>query len=156
MVLTHSGTTNRRNAAWVLDRDAAGVWSHLSPIPGHPLEADLEWTPGGRVPAFSVTAADVDGDGRDELVFSKGEANGIWVLDYDPDDRSWRHLGPVVPPAAGRDIVLAAYQALLLHAGTSYAQLRQARSAAAADRRSLADRLGMSIDGGRPDAWMSC
>ncbi|WP_345510134.1 neuraminidase-like domain-containing protein [Phytohabitans houttuyneae] len=152
VVLTHRRLgLDRRDAGWVMHRDDNSVWTHLSPIPGHPLGADIEWTPDGRWPAWSVVAADVDGDDRDELVLSIGEANTIWVLDYDPDAGRWQHLSPVVPAGIGSRYAFAAYRALLLEAGASFDDLRLAAGADAAERAALAERLGVSLAGGRPD-----
>ena len=153
VAVTHQGRGgDRRDAGWVLDRDDAGAWTHMNPIPGHPLEADFEWTPRGLLSASSLVAADVDGDGRDELVLSTGEANQIWVLDLDPASDTWQHLSPVIPALAARRYALAAYQALVLHAGATFADLRRAVSASDADRSALAERLGISLAGDRPDA----
>src|SRR4029453_9329160 len=85
-------------------------------------------------------------------VLSTGEANEIWVLDLDPALGIWRHLSPVIPPLATRRYALAAYQALVLHAGATFADLRRPVSAGDADRLALAERLGISLMGGRPDA----
>ncbi|HET8660594.1 MAG TPA: neuraminidase-like domain-containing protein [Micromonosporaceae bacterium] len=142
---------NDRRAAWVMDRDpATGGWAHLSPIAGHPLGGDLEWTAGGRYPAASVFAADVDGDGRQELVFVTGGTE-IWVLTYDRDAGGWRHLSPVVTDGPRTRWAFAAYLAMLTQLGTSYEELRQARSAAPAQREALAARLGLHLDTTRPD-----
>ncbi|MFJ9131258.1 neuraminidase-like domain-containing protein [Streptomyces sp. NPDC102340] len=148
VILTHSGQgATRRDAAWVMDRDDVGTWRHLTPIAGHALGADLEWTPGGRWGALQVLAADVDRDGRDELVVSRGDANQIWVLDLDPDTGTWRHLSPVRPPAAEGRYARAAYDSLLLSAGATTADLRRAAAASPAERSTLAERLGVGPAG---------
>jgi Tc toxin complex TcA C-terminal TcB-binding domain/FG-GAP-like repeat len=149
IAMTHTGRNIWRSAAWVMDSDAAGAWRHLSPVPGHPFGADLEWFPGADVRAFSAVAADIDGDGRDELVFAGSYSSDLWVLGY--QDGGWQHRTPVLPDTIAARYGFAAYQGLLLRLGTSYDEVRQARSATAADRQALAVRLGLALGGTRPD-----
>ena len=149
VALSHAGRNFQRSAAWVMDSDAAGAWRHLSPVPGHPFGADLEWSPEGSIPAWSAVAADIDGDGRDELVFAGNRASWLWVLGY--QDGGWQHRTPVLPDAIAARYGFAAYQALLLRVGTTYDEVRQARAATAADRQALADRLGLALGDTRPD-----
>ncbi|WP_239341259.1 neuraminidase-like domain-containing protein [Frankia sp. CiP3] len=151
VMLTHLGRNDRRDACWVLKRDAAGTWNHLSPVPGHLLDADLEWSPGGGWRAWTVFGADIDGDGQDELIFAGNDTAQIWVMKYSTDDGTWRHVSPVLPDESVARYAFAAYRALLLQLGTSYDELREARAATAADRRALADRLGVRLGDTRPD-----
>jgi len=60
------------------------------------------------------------------------------------------HLGKQDAPA---DYLLAFYESVLAAIGTSYAELRAARTADADTRKALADRLGIDLDpsGARPD-----
>jgi len=147
VVTTQSGQPDARYAAWVMKRDAAGSWQHLTPVPGHPLDADLVWTGSGQRPARIVLAADVNADGVDELVISGGDANAIWVLAYDRATQRWQHLSPVIPAdGAEAAYALAAYRSLLHEAGTSYQELRQIAGSADADRTALAQRLGITGD----------
>lgn len=147
VVTTQRGRTDTRYAAWVMKRDAAGAWQHLTPVPGHPLDADLVWTGSGQWPARILLAADVNADGADELVIGGGDANAIWVLAYDSASRRWQHLSPVIPADdAEAAYALAAYRSLLQQAGTSYQELRQIAGASAADRAALAQRLGITGD----------
>ena len=44
-----------------------GNWQHLSPIPGHPLQADFDCS-GLPNAGRSVSVGDVDGDGRAEVI----------------------------------------------------------------------------------------
>ncbi|MCG8458716.1 MAG: hypothetical protein MI919_20745 [Holophagales bacterium] len=73
-----------------------------------------------------------------------------------------RYLGTAALPAPGsaeetaladaqQDYLLATYTALLAEMGTSFDEVRRARSASDEDRRALADRLGIGLDGNRPD-----
>ena len=73
------------NTFWTMKFDPVSRnWSNVSPIPGHPLEADIACCAldhGGA----SARMADVDGDGRAELVVQI-QANGsgrndFWVMD---------------------------------------------------------------------------
>ncbi len=152
VVGTHTGGPTGRYAAWVMDRDANGTWRHLSPVgTNHPLDADVEWTAAGAYPAIAAFAADVDGDGQQELVFAGGGTQ-LWVLKYDAAAHAFRHLSPITtaPPRAA--FALAAYQALLRQVGTSYEELRRTRGAPDQQRRALADRLGLELGPARPDA----
>ena len=86
------------NDFWVMKFDpAAGNWRHLSPIPGHALEADFDCS-GLPNAGRSVSVGDVDGDGRDEVIvqidaeYSGG--NDFWVMKFDPAAGNWRHLSP--------------------------------------------------------------
>ncbi|MEU9917799.1 neuraminidase-like domain-containing protein [Streptomyces sp. NPDC051001] len=137
-------------AAWVMARAEDGSWAHLSPIAGHPLGADLEWSPGGGYSANTVLAADIDGDGIDELVFAANGRTGIWVIHRDPS--AWRHLTPLLPERLDVGYVAAAYQRLLAEHGTSYEEIRRVRGAPPKERRALAERLGIALGTDRPDA----
>ena len=94
----HSGG----NDFWVLKFDPAGFgpahWQHLSPIPGHTLQADLDCS-GLANAGRSVSIGDVDGDGRDEVIVQIDAANSggndFWVMKFDPGAGSWRHLSPI-------------------------------------------------------------
>ncbi|MGW0631176.1 Tc toxin subunit A-related protein [Streptomyces sp. NPDC002758] len=148
---THQGRPGSPpTAAWVMARQEDHSWAHLSPIPGHPLGADLEWVPNGPSFASSVIAADVDGDGQDELVFAGQCSTEIWVMHRDAG--AWRHLSPVLPHRLDADHVQAAYERLLAEHGTSYEEIRRIRGAPPAERRALAERLGIALGPSRPDA----
>src|SRR3954451_3062170 len=91
----HSGG----NDFWVMKFDlASGNWQHLSPIPGHALEADFDCSglPNG---ARSVSVGDVDGDGRAEVIVQIDAAhsggNDFWVMKFDPAAGSWQHLSQI-------------------------------------------------------------
>ena len=88
------------NDFWVVDYDpATRRWSHLTPWSGLDNDADVSASLQGPRARLGV-AADVDGDGRAELVNAPdaggSAANDFWVLDYDPSGRLWSHLGRVV------------------------------------------------------------
>ena len=87
------------NDFWVMKFDpAAGSWQHLSPIPGHTLQADLDCS-GLPNAGRSVCVGDVDGDGRDEVIVqidaSGSGGNDFWVMKFDPAAGSWQHLSPI-------------------------------------------------------------
>jgi hypothetical protein len=96
------------NDFWVMQFDpAAGSWQHLSPIPGHTLQADLDCSDlpnAGR----SVRVGDVDGDGRDEVIVqidaSGSGGNDFWVMKFDPSAGNWGHLSPIKGHALQADI----------------------------------------------------
>ena len=73
-------------------------WRHLSPIPGHPLQADLDCS-GLPNAGRSVCVGDVDGDGQAEVIVQIDAAhsggNDFWVMKFDPTAGSWRHLSPI-------------------------------------------------------------
>lgn len=133
-----------RQAAWVMDRTTTGAWQHLSPIGGHPLEADLEWTPGGEYGANLVFAADIDGDSQDEVVIVGSSCTQIWVLKYDRSGARWLHVRAPAR-AAAPPYEATTYQALLAQLGASYEELRLARTADESSRRVLADRLSVAL-----------
>jgi hypothetical protein len=64
---------------------ATGSWQHLSPIAGHPLQADFDCSglPNG---ARSVSVGDVDGGGRAEVIVqidaSLSGGNDFWVMKF--------------------------------------------------------------------------
>jgi len=76
---------------------ATGSWQHLSPIAGHPLQADFDCSglPNG---ARSVSVGDVDGGGRAEVIvqidasFSGG--NDFWVMKFFGSQNWWFYLPP--------------------------------------------------------------
>ncbi len=90
------------NDFWVMKFDSAvGSWQHLSPIPGHTLQADLDCS-GLPNAGRSVCVGDVDGDGRDEVIVQIDAAhsggNDFWVMKFDPAAFSpahWQHLSPI-------------------------------------------------------------
>jgi hypothetical protein len=75
-----------------------GSWQHLSPIPGHPLQADLDCSglPNG---ARSVSVGDVDHDGQAEVIVQidapHSGGNDFWVMKFDRATGSWQHLSPI-------------------------------------------------------------
>ena len=87
------------NDFWVMKfAPAAGSWQHLSPIPGHTLQADLDCS-GLPNAGRSVSVGDVDGDGRDEVIVQIDAAlsggNDFWVMKFNPAAGSWQHLSPI-------------------------------------------------------------
>ena len=101
-------TDSRGNDFWVMKYDAsAQAWTHLSPIAGHAMEADLDCSGLGYWAKFAV-AADFDGDGADEVVvapFASGSAgNDLWVFKFDPIARTWDHLSLIAGHPMDADI----------------------------------------------------
>ena len=91
----HSGG----NDFWVMKFDlATGSWQHLSPIPGHALQADLDCSglPNG---ARSVRVGDVDHDGQAEVIVQidapHSGGNDFWVMKFDRATGTWQHLSPI-------------------------------------------------------------
>ncbi|HBR51242.1 MAG TPA: hypothetical protein DEA71_14300, partial [Nitrospira sp.] len=56
----------------------------------------------------AVIAADVDGDGRAELIVQPDlpgtGGNDLWVMKYDPSRRAWAHLSPMAGHPFGADV----------------------------------------------------
>jgi hypothetical protein len=96
------------NDFWVMkfNRDTR-QWDHLSPIPGHSLQADLDCS-GLPNAARSVSLGDVDGDGQVEVVVQIAAANSggndFWVMKFSRDTRQWSHLSPVPGHALQADL----------------------------------------------------
>ena len=99
---------------FVMDFDpVAGSWAHLRPM-NDPAGADFLLGPGLIVK--KTVCADVDGDGRDEIVIAIGNRDGspnvqlgrtwFWIMDYDPAQRAWSHLNPATFAQAGADLWL--------------------------------------------------
>jgi hypothetical protein len=91
----HSGG----NDFWAMKYDPnAQSWAHLSPIPGHPLEADLDCS-GLPNAGRAVSSGDVDGDGQAEVVVqidARGSGgNDFWVMKFDPIKKGWTHLSQI-------------------------------------------------------------
>jgi hypothetical protein len=91
----HSGG----NDFWVMKFESRTLnWIHLSPIPGHPLQADFDCS-GLPNAARRFVAGDVDGDGLAEVVLQIDAAhsggNDFWVMKFDPASRTWSHLSPI-------------------------------------------------------------
>ena len=96
------------NDFWVMKFDpAAGSWRHLSPIPGHALEADLDCS-GLPNAGRSVSIGDVDGDGRAEVIVQIDAANSggndFWVMKFDPAAGNWQHVSPIPGHALEADL----------------------------------------------------
>src|SRR6266487_1749785 len=83
------------NDFWVL-KYGAGSWYHLSPIPGHGMEADLDAS-GLEYAAKFAVVGDFDGDTHDEIAIAPdtpgSPGNDFWVLKYGAG--SWYHLSPI-------------------------------------------------------------
>jgi hypothetical protein len=102
-----AGQGSGGNDFWVMRFDpATRAWQHMSPT-GNASAADFDCgaTP---VQARAAVAGDFDGDGRDEIAIAASvtgrEGNDLWVMDYDPLTKAWRHLGPNSLGGIGADI----------------------------------------------------
>jgi hypothetical protein len=95
-----------------------GFWEHLSPIPGHPLQADFDCS-GLSNAAKSVSVGDIDSDGRDEVLLQVDApddgGNTFWAMKFDPVSRSWSHFSPIPGHPLEADIACCA----LPHGGAS-------------------------------------
>jgi hypothetical protein len=72
------------NDFWVMKfNPAAQEWAHVSPIGGHPLQADFDCS-GLSNGARSVRVGDVNGDGRAEVIVqidaARSGGNDFWVM----------------------------------------------------------------------------
>ena len=87
------------NDFWVMKFDlASGTWVHMSPIPGHRMEADFDCSGLGFAAKFAV-AGDFDGDGRAEIAIAPDVAgtagNDFWVMKFDLASGTWVHMSPI-------------------------------------------------------------
>jgi hypothetical protein len=97
------GTTG--NDFWVMKYDPPSCsWIHMSPIPGHGMDADFDCTVADVAAKFAV-AGDFDGDGRAEIAIAPDrpgtEGNDFWVMKFNPAARAWDHISPI--PGHGFD-----------------------------------------------------
>jgi hypothetical protein len=81
-------------------------WSHMSPIVGHPMQADFDCSPLGFGAKFAVVG-DFDGDGQAEIavapVVPGSAGNDFWVMKFDSKSCGWRHLSPIPDHPMGAD-----------------------------------------------------
>jgi hypothetical protein len=99
MIAQIDATLSGRNDFWAMKFDSiAQSWDHLSPIPGNPLQADLDCS-GLPNAARAVGAGDVDGDGQAEIVVQidahGSGGNDFWVMKFDPIKKGWIHLSQI-------------------------------------------------------------
>ena len=74
------------NDFWVMNYDkTTGSWHHISPIAGHPMQADIDFST-LNFPAKFAVVGDFDGDGRQEIAVAPlagGSAgNDFWVMKF--------------------------------------------------------------------------
>ncbi len=112
IVIAPETGTSRGNDLWVMKyvgRFPRGQFVHMAPIPGHPMDADIDCS-GLQFPAKFALAADFDGDSRDELVVAP-QANGsrgndLWVMKYVGDfpNGAFTHMAPIANHPMQADI----------------------------------------------------
>jgi hypothetical protein len=96
------------NDIWLMKFDpAAQTWRHMSPIPDHPFDADLDSEAFDIVAKFAV-AGDFDGDGYPEIAISAdlSAAGGtdnmddtcFWARKFDPASGTWARFGSPASP----------------------------------------------------------
>src|SRR5437764_402350 len=75
-------------------------WDHITPIHGHPMEADIDCS-GLQFPAKFVVVGDFDGDHLAELVVAPdvggSRGNDLWVMKYAGTFAAprWVHMAPI-------------------------------------------------------------
>ena len=73
-------------------------WDHISPIHGHPMEADVDCT-GQQFGAKFIVAGDFDGDSLTELAVAPdadgSRGNDFWVMKYNVAGGAWQHMSPI-------------------------------------------------------------
>ena len=73
-------------------------WDHISPIHGHPMEADVDCT-GQQFAAKFIVAGDFDGDSLTELAVAPdadgSRGNDFWVMKYNVAGGAWQHMAPI-------------------------------------------------------------
>src|SRR5690348_5467886 len=115
------------------------------------MAADLDWSPPtANFAARFAFAADVDADGQKEIVVAGNTCTQIWVLKYRTGPARWEHIQSA-SAFTGERYESAAYQALLVQLGTSYAEMRLARTMTDTARQQLAARLAIPLRSRQPN-----
>jgi M6 family metalloprotease-like protein len=96
------------NDFWVMKYDPTlHKWKHLSPIPGHPMQADIDFS-GFGYPAKFAVVGDFDGCGSSEIAVAPNvigsRGNDFWVTKFNKRSNSWRHLSPITGHPIKADI----------------------------------------------------
>ena len=82
-------------------------WDHLTPIHGHPMEADIDCS-GLQYAAKFIVAGDFDRDGLTELVVAPeapgSRGNDLWVMKFNVALQLWDHLSPIINHPMAADI----------------------------------------------------
>ena len=82
-------------------------WFHESPIPGHPVGADLDPSALANPAKFDVVG-DFDGDGQDEIAIcidAPGSGgNDHWILKFNKATGQWAHFSPIAGHPLGADL----------------------------------------------------
>ena len=103
IVVAPQADGSRGNDLWVMKyvgRFPRGQFVHMAPIPGHPMDADIDCS-SLQFTAKLAVAADFDDDGRDELVVAPqatgSRGNDLWVMKYVGDfpTGAWQHMAPI-------------------------------------------------------------
>jgi hypothetical protein len=103
LMVAPAATGSRGNDLWVMKYVGdfpTGAWTHMAPIPNHPMDADIDCS-GRQFAAKLALAADFDGDRRAELVVAPdtgtSRGNDLWVMKYVGDfpGGAWQHMAPI-------------------------------------------------------------
>ncbi|MCQ3976648.1 MAG: hypothetical protein DPW09_24715, partial [Anaerolineae bacterium] len=104
-----------QNDLWIMDFDPDLCrWSHLSPIPGHELGADLSFSrTGDPMNLETLVIGDFDQDGRDEIAVARNQSdqplshnNDFWVQDLiglGTENQRWARMSSDDWRSDGRD-----------------------------------------------------
>jgi hypothetical protein len=99
LAVAPDAAASRGNDFWVMKYSVAGgSWQHMSPIPNHPMEADLDCS-GREFGAKFAVVGDFDEDGADELVVAPdaggSQGNDLWVMKFNRGTNAWQHMAPI-------------------------------------------------------------
>jgi len=108
LVVAPDTGTSRGNDLWVMKYVGDfpnGVFKHMAPIPGHPMDADIDCS-GAQFPAKSALAADFDRDGVNELVVvpeaSGSDGNNLWAIKF--SGGAFEHMTAIAGSSMDADV----------------------------------------------------
>jgi len=106
---------SKGNDLWAMKYNlSTKSWDHMSPIPRHPIRADIDLSSSSHKIRFGIVG-DFDGDGIDEAVFAphvKGSlGNDLWARKFDPNLKRWDRMGDIQnsPIRASMDVTTLNY-----------------------------------------------
>jgi hypothetical protein len=112
LVVAPAAPDSQGNDLWVMKYVGVfptGSFQHMAPIPGHPMQADVDCST-REFPANFAVAADFDRDGRAELVVAPAapdsQGNDLWVMKYTGifPSGSFGHFSPIAGHPMQADI----------------------------------------------------